>query len=66
MLSWSWRLNGRESMTSFFRKILDAIMSSISLFTKFKMDTYVGTFLFREMIFIDVKSFVSIVPNTKR
>ena len=65
MSSWSWRLNGRESKTSFILKILLTLMFSIPLSTKFKAHTLVEFFFLGEMTFIDLKSFVSVISITK-
>ena len=39
-------------------------MSSISLLTKFNMQTFVGIFFFGEMTFFDLNSFVSTITKT--
>ena len=65
MLVWSWRLNRIELMTFFIWKILATLMSYVSLFTKFKVHTFVGNCFFGEITIVDLKSIVSLIPNTK-
>ena len=54
-------------MTSFIWKIVEILMSSITFFHKIQRayDMFVGIFFFCEMTFVDIKSFVSIIANTK-